>query len=397
MQQNFNDITFLTGNRECLEKATETKVLPVFSDAAVSFLSEMSNEILKDSRTKNYPDVAAYAFFLRKSSLTRLKEQVHNAESRIGRGIALHIAPSNVPVNFAVSFTDALLAGNINIVRVSDKPFSQVGIICDAINKVADTKYPDMKPYVQVVRYPHNDDITQGLSSMCDLRLIWGGNRTIANIRKAELPPRAIEYCFADRHSLAVIDADVYLKSNAEQTAKGFYIDTLYTDQNACSSPRLVVWTGKEIEKAKERFWDAFQQIAEKEYELPVIKVVDKLDALCRLAVSGNKVKRIGKSNRVVRVQVEKLTPDLMNFKESGGLFFEYDAYDLNEIVPILTKPCQTIAYFGVDKQALKNVIKNSGARGGDRVIPLGHTMDISILWDGLNMVEAMSRLIISA
>ena len=254
-----------------------------------------------------------------------------------------------------------------------------------------------MKPYVQVVRYPHNDDITQGLSSMCDLRLIWGGNRTIANIRKAELPPRAIEYCFADRHSLAVIDADVYLKSNAEQTAKGFYIDTLYTDQNACSSPRLVVWTGKEIEKAKERFWDAFQQIAEKEYELPVIKVVDKLDALCRLAVSGNKVKRIGKSNRVVRVQVEKLTPDLMNFKESGGLFFEYDAYDLNEIVPILTKPCQTIAYFGVDKQALKDVIKNNGVRGGDRIIPLGHTMDISILWDGLNMVEAMSRLIISA
>ena len=94
-------------------------------------------------------------------------------------------------------------------------------------------------------------------------------------------------------------------------------------------------------------------------------------------------MKRVGKSNRVVRVQVEKLTSDLMNFKESGGLFFEYDAHDLCEIVPILTKPCQTIAYFG--------------ARGGDRVIPLGHTMDISILWDGLNMVEAMSRLIISA
>ncbi len=53
--------------------------------------------------------------------------------------MALHIAPSNVPVNFAVSFTSALLAGNASVVRVSNKEFVQVDIIADALNAL----YPE--------------------------------------------------------------------------------------------------------------------------------------------------------------------------------------------------------------------------------------------------------------
>lgn len=48
--------------------------------------------------------------------------------------MALHIAPSNVPVNFAVSMTSSLLAGNCTVVRVSSKRFLQVDVICEAIN-----------------------------------------------------------------------------------------------------------------------------------------------------------------------------------------------------------------------------------------------------------------------
>lgn len=394
MQQNFNNITFLTGNLETLINAASVRALPVFSDVAVSFLSDLSSEILKDPRAKKYPDVVAYAFFIRKSSLVSLKKQIYDAENRIGRGLALHIAPSNVPVNFAVTFTDGFLAGNANIVRVSDKSFKQVDIICDAINQVIDTKYPDLKPYIQIIRYPHDEEITKTLSSMCDVRLIWGGNKTIGDIRRCAIPPRAVEYCFADRYSFSIINADFYLKQDANIVAKWFYTDTLYTDQNACSSPRLIVWTGKQIAKAKEQFWLAFLKLAEKEYNLPPIKVVDKFDALCRLAVSGNPVKRVGLSNRVSRVQVEKLTSDLMDFKESGGLFFEYDTQNLSDVISLLAKPCQTISYLGVDKNIIKDIIRMNGVRGGDRIVPLGHTMDVSIYWDGLNMVEAMSRLI---
>lgn len=40
-----------------------------------------------------------------------------------GRGVAFHIAPSNVAVNFAFSLAAGLLTGNANIVRLSSKPF----------------------------------------------------------------------------------------------------------------------------------------------------------------------------------------------------------------------------------------------------------------------------------
>ena len=50
-------------------------------------------------------------------------------------------------------------------------------------------------------------DINDYLSSMCDLRVIWGGDETIRNLRMSPLPARATEIVFADRYSLAVIDA----------------------------------------------------------------------------------------------------------------------------------------------------------------------------------------------
>ena len=46
-----------------------------------------------------------------------------NIEKRIGRGVTYHIAPSNVPVNFAVSMTSALLAGKACVIRVSNTSF----------------------------------------------------------------------------------------------------------------------------------------------------------------------------------------------------------------------------------------------------------------------------------
>jgi hypothetical protein len=52
---------------------------------------------------------------------------------------------------------------------------------------------------------------------------------------------------FPDRYSIAVIDADSYLiHPEKKQLAQAFYNDTLLNDQNACSSPSLVVWTGRD-------------------------------------------------------------------------------------------------------------------------------------------------------
>ena len=76
------------------------------------------------------------------------------------------------------------------------------------------------------------------------------------------------------------------------------------------------------------------------------------------------------------------------------GYFFEYDAEDLREIIPILGKSCQTVGYYGIDPIEIKRLLFETNVRGIDRIVPLGHTMDLSVIWDGYNMLDTMSRVV---
>lgn len=394
MQINTNSLDFLVGNKDVLNSMEQTAALPMFSQEAIDFLADLSRELLKDARTRACVDVTSYAYWIRKASIEGVKEKHKDYKSRIGRGIAFHIAPSNVPVNFAVSMTSSLLAGNCTIIRVSNKSFIQVEIICDAINKLLNTVHENMRKYFCIVRYEHSDEITSALSSICDVRIIWGGDRTIEIIRRASLPVRAIEMAFADRHSIAIINSDVYLKCDADKIAKGFYTDTYYSDQNACSSPRLVMWTGKNVEEARNRFWKRLCDLVKRDYDMKAIQAVDKYTSMCMLGMKENGNKIISEDNYVVRIEVNKLNSELMEYKNGGGYFFEYIAESLDEIVPILDKKCQTISVLGVEKEEVKNIVFKYGVRGVDRIVELGQTMGLEFIWDGYKMIENMSRFV---
>lgn len=387
------DIKYLVGNKELLETIHKVPARTLFDEEIVGFLGAVSKRLMKNPVTKVYSDVTAYAFWIRKQSLVKEGERFAH-KKKYGRGVAFHIAPSNVAVNFAVSFTSALLAGNACVVRVSNKEFPQVDMICDAIRQVMEEEFQEMQKYLVIVRYEHDQRISDYLSSICDIRIVWGGNRTLAEIRRSPLPPRAIEMAFPDRHSLAVIDADAYMSEDAVRVAELFYIDTYFTDQNACSSPRLVVWVGDRKEEAALRFYSALHDKLEKEYELAPILAVDKLNIFLEYAAEHTGVRKLTKDNLMVRVKLEGLTDDLMDYKMGGGYFFEYWTDNLEEMIPVLSKECQTISYLGVDPEQIRSIVEKSGVRGVDRIVKLGHTMDLSFYWDGYDMIDTMSRYI---
>ena len=395
MQQNsdvLKKVNFLVGSAEYIENSQNTPAMQLFDKRVVSFLDIVSHELLSERDVKQYSDVVSWAFWVRKASILKEKTRYEN-KSKLGRGVAFHIAQSNVPVNFAVSLTSSLLAGNISIVRVSSKDFEQVTLICNAINKVLlEDEYAFLKKYIVIVRYEHDLLVNDYLSSICDLRIVWGGNRTVEELRKSSLPPRSIEMTFPDRYSLSILSSDEYLKQDPKKVVSLFYIDTYFTDQNACSSPRLIVWTGSKVKDAQDIFFKALKSLVDEKYSMSAILAVDKLNALCELALTHKNVNKVDSDNVVMRVSLKELSDDVLDYKMSGGYFFEYVTNDLKDLVPILKKQCQTISYLGVDPNAIQALVLQNGVRGVDRIVPLGHTMDLEFFWDGYDMIDAMSR-----
>lgn len=393
MQLNSNGIDYLIGDEEILNKMRMCRCVPPFSEERIKFLNLVSKILFSDKDARQYPDVITFAFWCRKSSLEKLKERFvgNKTEIRLGRGVAFHIAPSNVAVNYAYSFVAGFLAGNANVVRLPSREFPQVMLVNAAIKKALE-EMPEMVSNICLIKYKRQKAINDMLSSIADVRIIWGGDTTIQEIRKSELKPRATEVTFADRYSLCVIDAEAYLATENEgRMAEAFYNDTYLTDQNACSSPRIILWMGRERECAKERFWSALYEKVKEKYRYQSIQGINKLTSLCLLAIGQENVRKIEtQDNSLVRVQVGNLTEDLMKHRDNSGFFLEYDLDQIEEMQPLCSERVQTVAYIG--KKEMFYPLIERGVQGIDRIVPVGKTMDFDLIWDGYNLMEHLSR-----
>ena len=381
------------------EPESGLRPLRPFAPEALDFLSALSAALLKDREAKAYPDVITFAYFCRRANLTRLEEEyAGQLDDRLGRGVVFHIAPSNVPINFAYSLTAALLSGNGSVVKASSRDFPQTRIVCRAMEKLLTEDFAPLAPYVCVVTYPREaQEVTEAFSARCDARVIWGGDETVRRVREAALPPRAVEVAFADRYSLLCIRPEAVLALSAEELerlAKDFYNDTYLTDQNACTSPRLIYWVGEgDSREASERFFRAMGAYARQRYELPAVTAVDKLTAACRAAMKLEGAEIIpGPDNWVTRVRVKALCPELYELRSPGGFFLEYAAPTLDALGDFVTPRVQTLSYLGLSPEELSRFVLENGLTGVDRIVPVGHTMDFSLVWDGYDLIQTLSR-----
>lgn len=401
MQQNFDisDITVLYPKRIDWDNWCAYRPDVPFSDSVIETLGALSASLLKDRASRLYPDVTTFAFFCRKANLLKLKRQYTDASIRLGRGIVFHIAPSNVPINFGYSLVAGLLAGNYNIVRVSSKEFPQVDMIVRHLYRLQqenDDIYQAVLNRIALVRYDHESKAGDYFSSVCQVRVIWGGDGTIAQLRKSELPSRSFDVTFADRYSFAVLNADELVnETHMGRIAEGFYNDTYLFDQNACSAPHLIVWLGSEEnrKKAKEMFWSAvYEEVKKKRYSFQPVMAVDKLTAFYRQSQAMEITKVGGEDNLLVRSQLGELCASIDDYRCSCGYFSEYDASNLNEIVPIIKYKYQTMASYGVAKTVLQDFVLTNHLIGIDRIVPLGETTSFSLTWDGYDLIRTLSR-----
>ena len=390
MQLSFKDLQYAVGTPETAEQMKNVRPLRPFDEPVIAFLNDLSSELRKN---REYPDVATFGFWCRRGALLQEKAKYDDADERFGKGIVFHSTPSNVPVNFAFSFAAGLLAGNANIVRLPGKPFEQVEIICAAVRKLLEGAHRELAPYIVFVKFPPVKEISDAFSALCNVRVIWGGDRTVAELRQSPLPARATDITFADRHSIAVIDADAYLAAERKDTVvQNFYNDTYYTDQNACTSPRIIFWQGERKAEAKADFWRRVHSLVREKYSLSPVQAVGKLSAMYFAAAAKRVRLEESEDNFITRLYAEEADAELMDYKYNSGFFFEKDIESLSEIAGVCDIRCQTLTYYGVKEEDFRDFLEEARPAGIDRIVPMGKTMDFALVWDGYDLIRQMSR-----
>ena len=392
---NMEKIKFLVGNKE-IKKIS----LSPYDKEVLDFLVDLSEDLNLTKDIKNYPDIKTFAFFCRNKNLIKLKKNflVSSRDIRLGLGLIFHITPSNIPTNFAYSLIFGLLTGNSNIVKVPSRDFKQIDIISKSINKILSKKYKKVKEMIKIVKYKNNESFTKKISSICDARLIWGGDQSIENIRKYNLHASAIDLTFADRYSLCIIDTKKFLKAkydNLTRIVERFYNDTYVADQNACSSPHMVLWLGKKSHKAKSKFWEELSKLVEKKYNLTHDAAIEKYTELCKKIINDKNVKSFRTyTNNVYTVVLKNLNGSLDTYRGKWGFFYEYDIKKLEQIKKYINKKFQTLTYFGVEKVDLKDFIIKNKLQGIDRIVPVGQALDIGFYWDGYDINNILTRVV---
>lgn len=382
-------VNYLVGSEHIV-----TSPIRVFDKEVCAFITELSSALLRSSVVRTFPDLAALAFWGRRANLQKMEEEAGDISDRLGRGLCFHIAPSNIPINFAFSWMFSLLAGNANIVRLPSKSFPQVEELCALIAQLLDA-FPRLQMRNALVRYSRDNDITAAFCAQADARMIWGGDETIALVKKMSALPRCVDIAFADRYSLALLDGSAILAADELQMrrlADHFYNDTFLMDQNACSSPQVILWQNDD-ERARIKFWAAVFACATHRYQLPDAVAVDKYTTLCDEASASSVISSFRhEQNLIYRVELKNLTSDIIGCRGKGGFFHEYAIKNWDELFSIVTEKFQTITCFGIDMQALQQAVIDAGLRGIDRVVSVGKAMDISEVWDGHELIKELSK-----
>lgn len=374
-----------------------------FDPRTMDFLVDLSAEILHDPNVRRQEASAAFGFWCRKAHLETLAQRHAAPLPRLGRGLVFHLAPSNVPVLFAYTMAIGLLAGNANVVRLSSRRAEGERALLELLNRVLDRpEHEAVRNRTALIAYNRDDSTTAAYCAQCDARVVWGGDATVAAVRAMPMPPHAVELVFPDRWSLAVFSQAAFtVLSDDERAALAhrFYNDTYQMDQNACSSPQLVLWLEDGgSPDCRKLWWEAVAAEAEERYPFGAFQAARKLESLCKYAMTMTEppiaaVKRY-RGNRLHVAELEQVPTNPEQLRGGFGLFFESTITGLEELLPSLSPKVQTLVCGGLDCGAVARFLTEHRARGVDRVVSLGQALEIDTIWDGKDLIAGLSRMI---
>ena len=231
---------------------------------------------------------------------------------------------------------------------------------------------------------------------MADARVIWGGDSSVLEIRKSPLKSGAPDITFPDRKSAAIMDGEYV--SLSPSIKRDFYNDTFITDQNACTSPSVILWRRAD-EELKAAFWKEFGKYVRERYSISPVLASGKWTSAMYLAATGLISKIEWVDNTILRCKASGPLPEILGHLAPGGLFVESEA----PLADLMCERLQSVSlYAGRWPESTDGVFSPGGemqlpdgrwpeSADGMRIALPGHSLDFSHIWDGKDLMRELS------
>lgn len=369
-----------------------------FNKISLNFIEDLRTELKKNKKIYEYPELAYFIFWLRKSKIKKILEDFKDKNLRHGRGLVFHVSSSNLPTNFIYSFIFGLLSGNSNIVKIPSISFPEKEILISAIDTILKKKKYDLiKKTNLFINLERNSENFFKISKHCDARVIWGGDNSVKSIRNIPIKPRSIELVFPDRYSFCIIKSSFFYnqhKKKLELAAEKLFRDTYNLSQLACNSPHFIFIAGKIKQKNLSLFWQYFLKIIKKKVKFENFNSFEKFNELTSNIIKINSISSIDRfENYLYLVNLDSID-EIEQIRGKNGTFYVKKIKKINELKKYITEKCQTITYLGFSKNEMLEFVKKNNLNGVDRIVPIGQAMDIDVIWDGYETLKHLSRVI---
>lgn len=361
---------------------------PSFSAERISVLHAIGKQLLRSDD----PGLVALGFWLREASQ---REQLPSPSlTTLPLGVVFHVAPSNVDLMAIYSWVCGFVSGNANIVRfpstLTPRAMTAVGVIGEQLQA---SGFESENVFLQ---YPREaTETTRAISLICDARMLWGGDATIAELRSFPTKSNCRDVGFGNRVSLAVLNAEHVLQlsePDLHALMKKFLVDVWTFNQHACSSPRLICWIGSPATSslARERFWNIYEEAfimgaygrSPKEF----------MDCLVEgFLAATRKAEFVDIRKGAVRVYlISPQSIDQESCDVGGGLFQEISFPTLESMGEGLQFKFQTMIHAGFALHEIVNAVL--AHLHVDRIVPLGRSADFGYVWDGFDLRAELTR-----
>lgn len=389
-------------NFQHLNPATKpAQLYAPFAPEDFAYCQALSEALLRDPQSRDYPDLIALGFWLRQANLIPLLAPYqHQNFFRQPLGLIFHSAPANVDSLFVYSGILSLLCGNKNVIRLSSRSGGSTAVLIEKIRSLAE-RFPGQNARFQLIQCRYDSPQLIALVAEVDGRVLWGSDEAIQAQRKLVMPAHARELCFGHKFSLCLFGADALLDADEaqfQQLLQLFYRDQLTFSQQGCSSAKAVLWLGDpaKVAKAQQRFWPAFTELVAQKQPLNASEQYQALANAQQLVMMSDSQLLLTQQHTISRLAVRQLEPMFTQQHQGCGLFLELALAELQQLNPMLTQAHQTLTVWGVEPSVLKNWLATVHT-GLDRVMPVGQALSFSPDWDGVNLIEQLSRKVLCA